>query len=192
MKQQSSARRVRRKPRSQTACPQPPAGDAQVSPLCAYLDIETTGLTPQESELTVIGICRDDGEKHEVIQLVGDGITAEALIEALRGVHTIYTYNGQRFDLPFIRVRLGVDVPKRHRHHDLMFDCWNRDLYGGFKGVERKLGIRRETVGIDGFMAVRLWYRYVNDSDEDALRLLLEYNREDVVNLKALRHKLGV
>jgi uncharacterized protein YprB with RNaseH-like and TPR domain len=73
-----------------------------------------------------------------------------------------------------------------------MFDCWRNRLYGGFKTVERKLGIPRKTVGVDGFEAVRLWYRYVNDADEDALSLLLEYNREDVVNLKTLRRRLGV
>jgi hypothetical protein len=41
-------------------------------------------------------------------------------------------------------------------------------------------------------MAVRLWWNYVNDKDEGALKTLLEYNREDVVNLKVLREKLGV
>jgi uncharacterized protein YprB with RNaseH-like and TPR domain len=73
-----------------------------------------------------------------------------------------------------------------------MFDCWRNRLYGGFKSVERKLGIPRQTAGVDGFEAVRLWYRYVNDADEDALSLRLAYNREDVVNLKTLRRKLGV
>jgi uncharacterized protein YprB with RNaseH-like and TPR domain len=36
-----------------------------------------------------------------------------------------------------------------------------------------------------------LWWRYVNDYDRRALAVLLEYNREDVINLKALRAKLA-
>ena len=35
-----------------------------------------------------------------------------------------------------------------------------------------------------------LWWRYMNDHDKDALALLLEYNREDVMNLKELRFRL--
>ena len=46
--------------------------------------------------------------------------------------------------------------------------------------------------GVDGYMAVRLWYEYVNNNDQEALRTLLDYNREDVVNLRLLRQKLGV
>jgi uncharacterized protein YprB with RNaseH-like and TPR domain len=35
-----------------------------------------------------------------------------------------------------------------------------------------------------------LWWRYQIDHDRKALDLLLEYNKEDVVNLLALRRKL--
>jgi len=36
-----------------------------------------------------------------------------------------------------------------------------------------------------------LWWRYVNDYDMEALDMLLQYNREDVINLKALKDKLA-
>jgi uncharacterized protein YprB with RNaseH-like and TPR domain len=153
----------------------------------AYLDIETTGLSFSENEITVIGIYLCDGEKTSVIQLVGDEITDVSLMEALKGVTRIYTYNGMRFDLPFIRWRIGVNLAEIFDHQDLMFDCWNRNLYGGFKGVEKQLGINRELTEVNGYEAVRLWWRYVNDYDRDALDILLAYNREDVVNLKTLK-----
>jgi uncharacterized protein YprB with RNaseH-like and TPR domain len=35
-----------------------------------------------------------------------------------------------------------------------------------------------------------LWWRYQIDHDRKALDLLLEYNKEDVLNLLALRRKL--
>jgi uncharacterized protein YprB with RNaseH-like and TPR domain len=37
---------------------------------------------------------------------------------------------------------------------------------------------------------VRLWWRYVDSFDLKALDTLLAYNREDVVNLKALKERL--
>jgi len=157
----------------------------------AYLDIETTGLSPEYSKITVIGIhLVEDGEER-FVQLVGDDITSESLLKALEGVGTIHTYNGSRFDLPFIQAHLGVDLMKDYAHCDLMYDCWQNNLYGGLKRVEQTLGIPRKLTEINGLEAVRLWWRYVNDYDEDALNTLCAYNREDVVNLKALKEKVG-
>jgi hypothetical protein len=71
-----------------------------------------------------------------------------------------------------------------------MYDCWRSNLYGGFKAVERQLNIPRRVQDIGGAEAVALWWRYQIDRDRKALSLLLEYNKEDVVNLIALRKKL--
>ena len=73
-----------------------------------------------------------------------------------------------------------------------MYDCWKKNLKGGLKAVEKKLGINRKLKGVDGCMAVQLWYDYVNNNDEAALQTLLDYNEEDVVNLRVLRRKLEV
>ena len=72
-----------------------------------------------------------------------------------------------------------------------MYDCWRNNLYGGFKAVERQLGIPRQLQGIGGLEAVTLWWRYHDHGDRNALALLLQYNREDVVNLEALRKRLA-
>jgi uncharacterized protein YprB with RNaseH-like and TPR domain len=157
-----------------------------------YLDIETTGISPKAYEVTVVGLAFERDRTMEVLQLVGSGITEARLKAALRGVERLYTYNGRRFDLPFLRRRLGMDLEKSFAHRDLMYDCWAQKLKGGLKKVEEKLGIARATKGIDGWMAVQLWWDYINNRDADALRTLLEYNREDVVNLRTLRNKLGV
>jgi uncharacterized protein len=156
----------------------------------AYLDIETTGLSPWSSVITVVGIHVCNGAESKFIQLVGDDITADSILEALTGVSIIHTYNGSRFDLPFISSRLGIDLTQQFKHRDLMYDCWRNNLYGGLKGVERQLDIKRRLTEVNGFEAVRLWWRYVNDYDQAALKTLLEYNKEDVINLKALRDRL--
>ncbi len=68
-----------------------------------------------------------------------------------------------------------------------MYECWRRDLYGGLKAVERKLGIRRSLPDLNGRDAMRLWAAYMERDEEEALVMLLQYNREDVENLALLR-----
>lgn len=158
----------------------------------AFLDIETTGLSPDCCDITVVGIYLVEGEDSSVVQLVGMDACADRISEVMCGVSSMYTYNGSRFDIPFIHRRLGInldcEVPV---HCDLMRTCWQHNLYGGLKSVEKQLGIARELSGINGLDAVRLWWQYVNNYDKKALETLLIYNREDVVNLKILRDKLA-
>jgi len=156
----------------------------------AYLDIETTGLSRFDDDITVIGIYLVNGSDSRLVQLVGRDVTVDNLREAVDGVSAIYTYNGSRFDLPFIQGSLGIDLTDVFNHHDLMYDCWRNNLYGGLKSVEQQLGIPRQLQDITGLNAVLLWLRYQNHGDRDALTTLLKYNREDVVNLKALRERL--
>lgn len=156
----------------------------------AYLDIETTGLTLSGCEITVIGIHLWNRDDPRFVQLVGKDITERSILEALQGAGVLYTYNGSRFDLPFIHRRLGLNLAKVFTHIDLMYHCWRKNLYGGLKSVERQLGIERQLKGIDGYEAVKLWWRYVDCFDLEALEMLLQYNKEDVLNLKALKEKL--
>jgi len=165
-------------------------GSALQLPFDAYLDIETTGLSSFYDDITVVGIYLANDTGNRLVQLVGGDVTRVNLLRTLRCVDTIYTYNGSRFDLPFINLRLGVNLREHFHHRDLMYDCWSNNLYGGFKSVERQLGILRRVRGIGGAEAVILWSRYQIDHDRKALDLLLEYNREDVVNLMTLRGKL--
>lgn len=158
----------------------------------AYLDIETTGLGRNYSDLTVIGIGLERSRKCQVIQLIEGNLYEEKLLDSLEGVDEIYTYNGSRFDLPFIKAKLGVDLNVCFKHTDLMYDCWRHNLKGGLKVVERLLGIKRNLTGVDGYVAVQLWFDYINNNNKQALRMLLEYNQEDVVNLRILRRKLKV
>jgi uncharacterized protein YprB with RNaseH-like and TPR domain len=156
----------------------------------AYLDIETTGLSPDNCQITVVGIYMTNGPEERFVQLVGEKVNGDAILESMQGVVELYTYNGRRFDLPFIHSRHGVNLEKLYYHCDLMNHCWRNNLYGGLKKVEQCLGIERKLKGVDGLEAVRLWWRYVNDYDEVALKTLLEYNKEDVINLKVLKERL--
>lgn len=155
----------------------------------AYLDIETNGLSPFRDRLTVIGIGFEAAPR--ITQLVCDEITASNLQKALGRCRRIFTYNGARFDLPFIRVQLGLDLEHHFVHHDLMWDCHACGLRGGLKAVETRLGIQRKLPGMTGRDAVYLWRKYITENDSQSLKLLLAYNREDVRNLKTLRRRLA-
>lgn len=159
---------------------------------CAYLDIETTSLDPSNGELTVIGLYLDDGRERRLWQVVGEEISPRKLAEVVQNVNMLYTYNGSRFDLPYIKNKLGMDLTRCCLHRDLMYDCWQRNLYGGLKEVERKLGIERKLAGMDGRRAVQLWLNYRAYGDRNFLATLLDYNREDVMNLKLVRQRLNI
>ena len=147
----------------------------------AYVDIETTGLDIGRDALTVVGVY-DGRRKRSFIQ--GDNL--EDLPAALEGVRLLVTFNGARFDLPFLR-RAFPRMRTDQLHLDLMDPLHRLGYWGGLKRIERRLGIERsdETAGMSGFDAVRLWGEY-EAGDEEALDRLVAYNLEDVVNLEPL------
>ncbi len=147
----------------------------------AYVDIETTGLSPKRDDLTVVGIYDGEDAKTYV-----HGINLDDIIEELAKYELLVTFNGARFDLPFIKQKYP-QIEFNQLHIDLMYPLRRIGLSGGLKKIEHTLGISRsdETMGIDGFEAVRLWRRYER-GEKHALELLLEYNREDIVNLDTI------
>ncbi len=142
-----------------------------------------------DQRITVIGVYRAD---RGTIQLVGGGISDVALYAALDGITTIVTFNGASFDLPTIKRCMYVDLKRDFAHEDLMIGCRRRGIRGGLKKIEIAMGIARDTVGLSGFDAVRLWQRYEMLRDQDALATLLHYNREDIQNLARIEHLLGI
>ena len=110
----------------------------------------------------------------------------------LPAAERIFTYNGNGFDLKVIRQQLGVNLMDYYKSHDLMYDCWSKGLKGGLKAVERRLGISRVREPLSNYEIQRCWTRWKHRQDAAALRRLLAYNEDDVMNLVALREKLGV
>lgn len=145
----------------------------------AYLDIETCA----GGQVTVVGVYRED---RGLLQLVGGEITDVAVWKALEGVETVCTFNGDRFDLPLLERQTRLDLRSQFRSLDLLRECRRVGLKGGLKRMEERFGIARTTRGMSGWDALQLWGRYEGDGDREALRVLLEYNREDVMNLVQL------
>lgn len=150
-----------------------------------YLDIETSGGYQGVDDITVIGIY--DGTD---VQTFVNGINLDDFEIAIAAYNLVITFNGARFDLPFIRSRFpGISLPPAHI--DLRFLLKRLGYAGGLKKIEKDLGITRESSidGMDGFEAVRLWQAY-RWGDDTALETLIRYNRADIVNLEPLM-KIG-
>jgi uncharacterized protein YprB with RNaseH-like and TPR domain len=145
----------------------------------AYLDIETT----YGGEISLVGIYVPD---RGMVQLTGSEVTDVNLQNALADVQTVVTFNGTAFDLPFIRKAAGFDVLDVARHRDLLRECRKRGIRGGLKRVEALFGIGRTARVVQGREAPGLWHRFETEGDGDALRELLDYNREDCMNLEIL------
>jgi len=147
----------------------------------AFLDIETTGLSPYEGIVTVVGVHGADGTRSFVA-----GEDLEELPAYLRRYRVLVTFNGSRFDVPFLLVAFPqLIVPPVHI--DLRFLFYRLGLAGGLKRIEAHLGIgdRAGVEGIHGLDAVRLWQEYRRGS-RAALDRLVRYNRADTVNLEPL------
>lgn len=148
-----------------------------------YLDIETN----YSGEITVIGMY---AKSIGLVQLVRPNISADELLRVMPRVKRLYTYNGHCFDLPVIRKHFGVNLREHYESIDLRFVCQRVGWKGGLKKVEQQLGIERKLPGVDGMAALWLWEQYWIENDKRALKTLLTYNKEDVMNLIALRKAL--
>jgi len=144
-----------------------------------FFDIETTGLSADRDVVTTVSFHRGGGTKTLVR---GDDLTPGNVAAEFEKSDVVVSYNGRRFDAPFIEQNLGVTVEAPHV--DLMYLCRRLGLTGGLKSVEDALGVGREGVeDVDGREAVRLWRAY-EDGDTDALERLVRYNRYDAENLR--------
>lgn len=146
-----------------------------------FLDIETTGLSPQYHEVTVIGAF--GGGR---VSLFVNGKNLDEFPAFVQQFPLLVTFNGSQFDVPFLRARLP-QARLDQLHIDLRFVLRSLGYRGGLKSIERQLGLQRdeEVEHVDGFEAVRLWHRY-RRGDRESLNRLVLYNLTDVLNLVEL------
>jgi uncharacterized protein YprB with RNaseH-like and TPR domain len=144
------------------------------------VDIETDG-GYYASSVTVIGLYDGLSAKTYV---KGDNLADFA--EDVSRYALLVTFNGATFDLPLLR-RAFPGVNWDHLHIDLRFALAALGYKGGLKHIEKQVGIERpyEIHGLGGDDAIVLWEQYRRGSQE-ALELLVEYNKADIVNLEVL------
>ncbi len=144
-----------------------------------FLDIETSY---RNKEITVIGL--SDG--YETTTLVrGANLDRTVLAQIMDRYKLLITFNGSSFDIPLIEKRFSMKI--LHPHLDLKHVCSHAGLTGGLKQIEEELGIKRpEHLRPKSCNPVELWRAFHASGDYEYLQLLIDYNREDVENLKRI------
>jgi len=145
-----------------------------------FFDIETTGLDQRTSVVTTVTV-HQDGQTETLVR--GDDLTRESLAAAFEDAGLLVTFNGARFDIPFLEESFDVSLDQPHL--DLLPTARKAGLSGGLSEVESELNISRDLPDVDGREAVRLWRDHERGVD-GALDRLVEYNREDTVNMVAV------
>ncbi len=173
-----------------------------------FLDIETTGLTPDLSIIFMIGCGFIDGNHLEIIQWLSDSAELHGEQEILRAFsgwiedrwHTagnfhLITYNGQNFDLPFLQsrcrqcavtnplevlnpVKASTDLYRFVRNFKNLWPVPNLKL----KSMAAWLG-HPVSSAPEGRRLIHAYQNYLKTKDSAALDLLFLHNIQDLSSL---------
>ena len=140
---------------------------------CCFLDIEINSL----GKVVVVGISNYYNTNFFV-----KGVNLHLIQQELSKYKIVITFNGGAFDLPKLKKQLNItfNMP----HIDLKPLCVNLGLKGGLKEVEKILHLKRPQHLYGN--PVDLWKAFHASGDREYLDLLLDYNREDIENLKGV------
>lgn len=169
---------------------------------CVF-DIETTGLSSERSKVILTAMLIPIKGGAEITQFLAENPYEEKLVLAAtvnflneNDIDYLITYNGAKFDIPFVERRF------RMLNLDDVFSYYNLDIYrlvrsySGIghlltsmkqKDLENYMGIgsaRRDT--ITGKEGIKLFYKYADEGDPIAEKLIITHNREDVLQLYKL------
>ena len=173
---------------------------------CAYLDIETTGLSGGTGTYAfLVGVGRFEGEGFHLAQFfmrdpVEEPAMLLALEEFLAPCDYLATYNGKAFDAPILNTRYifhGWKSLLASLHHlDLLHlsrRIWRDRLpsrtLGNIESVI--LGATRTEEDIPGWLIPQLYFDYQMSGDARPLRGVFYHNRMDVLAIAALLHHLS-
>ncbi len=150
-----------------------------------FLDIETSSSTSKNSYLTVIGLY--DGIETKVM-IRNFNLDIEELKKELSRYKLIITFNGSVFDIPYLNKKYPNLIPKIPII-DVRHMCSRLGLKGGLKIIEKELGIIRQNKIVErmyGGDPLKLYRMFLGSGDKYYLKLLVEYNEEDIINLKKI------
>lgn len=170
----------------------------------AFVDIETIGLWMNQP-LFLIGILvlAPDGDRFWIRQFWARSLAEEAevlegAISTLSDYPIMVSFNGKRFDLPFIEGRClenGLMPPTPQLHIDLLY--WARRRYRAFLPDCRLQTLEQSVWGqvreddIPGELIPQAYFRFLRTRDCSIIETILEHNRKDLVSLVELFNRLG-
>ena len=153
------------------------------------LDCETSGIN---KPLTLICFYTPkDGEIEVTTLIQGMNLNRENIEGALSRCKLLITYNGKVSDMKWIEREFPGVIPDTIPHLDLYLIAKELNLNTNLKVLETTLNIDRiDEKTKRRFIAVKLWKRYIEKGDEGALKTLIEYNKQDTINLYTIAEEL--
>jgi len=158
-----------------------------------FLDIETTGFTARSSYLYLIGCAYFKGNKWHTIQWLAENIAQEstvisAFFKFAAGYKYLIHFNGNNFDMPFIRQKCvqlnipydiesleGIDLYRRISPYKFFLKLPNCKQ----KTLEHFLGINREDVFTGGEL-IGIYQDYIKMPSEYSEKALFLHNACDL------------
>lgn len=164
-----------------------------------FFDIETTGFSPKNTSLYLIGCVKRNGSCLCLEQFFAESPTEEKLIlnaflDLLHTCDTIITYNGVGFDIPYLKAKCSqyqltenlsefeiIDIFKSvsKLKHILNLENYKQ------KSIEKFLHLTRDD-SYTGRELIPIYQTYTKSLDESLLKLLLLHNYEDVLGMTDL------
>ncbi len=164
-----------------------------------FLDIETTGLSADHSQVYLVGCCYPAENTWKFVQWFAESPRdEEALLRAcsafIKPFALLIHFNGDHFDLPFLHRRAA-----RYGIQDCFLELPSLDLYKKLrpcrdflgllncklKTIEAFLGLGREDEW-DGGQLIDVYRAYVRHPDAHREHLLLLHNEEDILGMPRL------
>ena len=164
-----------------------------------FIDIETTGFRASSSHLYMIGVLYYTGSGWKTIQWMSEKPSEEAALlrvfsAFIRPYRTLIHFNGERFDLPYLREKYD-----QYQIDDPLSVFTSIDLYRTVrilkpllaldhmnqKSLECFLGISRED-RFDGGALIRVYHSFCREPSPPLLKQLMDHNREDLTGMLRL------
>ncbi|WP_026519588.1 ribonuclease H-like domain-containing protein [Butyrivibrio sp. FCS006] len=158
-----------------------------------FIDIETTGLSPRNSDLYMIGTGFWENGKWVIRQFFGENAQEEEKVlsefsDFSRSFTKVVHFNGDRFDIPFLQSKY-----EEHKLTDPFGRLESFDLYKWVKPYKKQLGLpdcKQKTIErflkidredeYDGGKLIAVYKDYEESKSSELLQLLLLHNFEDV------------
>lgn len=165
----------------------------------AIFDIETTGLSPKASFIYLIGVLVPEQKKWQLIQWLAESPEDEAAVltaflSFLSNFHCLVHFNGDAFDLPFLKKRCrvhglsaisesveSIDLYRRFRPLKKLLKLSSMSL----KELEDFLSVPREDM-FDGGDLISVYRQFSKTKSPDLQRFLLLHNHDDLMGTAAL------
>lgn len=161
-----------------------------------FFDIETTGFSPANSTLYMIGCARRKSNRICIDQFFAEKPEEEAEILAaffqmLSPYTTIITFNGVGFDIPYLKAKADhYKIPEHFRDFEYL-DIFKSVSSIKFllklenykqKTVESFLGLKRKDKKTGGDL-IHVYFTHVKHPTEETMHLLRIHNYEDVLHM---------